>query len=495
MATLPASEQLLARLTVPAQPASLSAVLGIVRDLSAKQGLTARTVERLAFIAEEACGNIIETAYAGEEGGTFDLIMQTRPGKIVIALEDQGLPFNFRRFENEQGTSLSELLGRLFRGTIRCRSLGQRGNRVEIVHDLPSATPLAHVAEQEIARGSHPEIALDAPVDIRLMMPEDAEGLTRCLYRTYGYTYVDQFMYDPEQILQRQRAGLMHSVVAANDAGEVVGHVALLLEHPADRVGESDEAFVDPRYRGHHLFEKMKTLLCDHARDLDKYGMYGEVVTAHPYSQKGILAVGGRETGVELAILAPGLAFRDIPQAKKQRQSLMLMYVSVAAPPTRSVYLPPAHEAFVRNLYERIGLARHMAAIPDTSEELPAAAQVDVTVDADNNLAVLRVRAAGKDLEELIRFRLRELCQERIDWIALDLPLSDPLVMRFEPWLEGLGFTFAGVLPELVDGDVLRLRYLNNVAFDPELTQVASDFGREVLAYVLKARADVDGDK
>jgi serine/threonine-protein kinase RsbW len=56
--------------------------------------------------------------------------------------------------------------------------------------------------------------------------------------------------------------------------------------------------------------------------------------------------------------------------------------------------------------------------------------------------------------------------------------------------LESLGFFFAGVVPEKDDRDVLRLQYLNRVTIDAQQIQVASDFGRELLDYVLRAQAN-----
>ena len=66
---------------------------------------------------------------------------------------------------------------------------------------------------------------------------------------------------------------------------------------------------------------------------------------------------------------------------------------------------------------------------------------------------------------------------------------ADPAAMQFTERLEQLGFFFGGIIPEKDKGDVLRLQYLNNVAIDPSQIQVASDFGKELLAYVLQAQA------
>lgn len=47
-----------------------------------------------------------------------------------------------------------------------------------------------------------------------------------------------------------------------------------------------------------------------------------------------------------------------------------------------------------------------------------------------------------------------------------------------------LGFFFSGVIPEMFDGDFLRLRYLNNVRIDPAKVVLATEFGKELFDYI-----------
>jgi len=119
---------------------------------------------------------------------------------------------------------------------------------------------------------------------------------------------------------------------------------------------------------------------------------------------------------------------------------------------------------------------------------VPLSSQVDVKVQTDAGRAFILVTQYGADLEDLVRFRLRELCLRRIDCIYIDLPLSNSATPKFCASLEMLGFFFGGVIPEMSDGDALRLQYLNNVDVDPENIKIASDFGKELLGYVIKAR-------
>jgi hypothetical protein len=101
--------------------------------------------------------------------------------------------------------------------------------------------------------------------------------------------------------------------------------------------------------------------------------------------------------------------------------------------------------------------------------------------------AAIRVAACGRDLPELVRFRLRELCLRHVAWIGLDLPLSDPALPSLCAPLEALGFFFAGVVRELADGDVLRLQYPERGGRRGASAHIASDFGRDLFGYVVEA--------
>jgi serine/threonine-protein kinase RsbW len=55
--------------------------------------------------------------------------------------------------------------------------------------------------------------------------------------------------------------------------------------------------------------------------------------------------------------------------------------------------------------------------------------------------------------------------------------------------LDELGFFFGGVVPELLNGDVLRLQYLNEVDIEPGDIRTGSDFGQELVNLIFQARS------
>ena len=69
----------------------------------------------------------------------------------------------------------------------------------------------------------------------------------------------------------------------------------------------------------------------------------------------------------------------------------------------------------------------------------------------------------------------------------MDLPLCDPATQHYCATVEKMGFFFSGIIPELHDGDVLRLQYLNNITIDPRKVVIVTEFGCVLFNYVLRS--------
>ena len=478
-------EQQIARLTLAAEAQYLVPALAFIREAAGPLGLAAPDVLGLARAVEEVASNVIRQAFEPGQRASFDIVVLRRPGRLVVVVEDQGLPFDFTTLEAGEGPGLTAPSLTGFADAVRFANLGTGGNRVEIVKRLPF-TPIdayAGVAEQAAAAPPSAE-----PVTVRLMMPDDAVAVARCTYAVYGYTVPDDYLYFPDHMREMLEGGLLEVCVGVTPRGEVVSCLTREVDHPGAAVGYLGEGMVVPHFRGHRLLEQMLSFLMRQATEQGMLGLYAEAVTVHPFSQKSNLALGAFETGVQLADEAPTVVFKQIDDgAPKKRTATVLSYLKTSEGPRRTVYPPAHHRAIIERIYARGGLARDVRAAPGGSPELPAAAQVRVDVFPGWSEAALHVTTYGRDLPDLVRFRLRELRLRRIDWISLDLPLSDPAAQELCAPLEALGFFFAGIIPELAEGDVLRLQYLNAVEADVESAQLASDFGKELFAYVVAA--------
>jgi anti-sigma regulatory factor (Ser/Thr protein kinase) len=374
----------LARLRLCADPALLAATVHFVQETVASLGFSADDSLRLGLVVEEACLNVIKHAFEPGEEGSFEVSVERRPSQLVVAVEDQGLPFDAHAVAKGAHTGLGAVLMRAFADEVAFINLGRRGKRVELVKNLPSREVSELLTSEDRARAGG--LIEKAPAEIqpvlRLMRAEEDEAvnLARCVYRSYGYSYISDLLYFPDMVLEHLRSGLMISCVAVAPDGEVVGHLALTKDRPGDRVADSGKAVVDPRFRGRHLFEDMKRFLAAQARELGMYGCYSEAVTVHPFTQKGNLALGSHETGYLLAFVPDSVLFKKIEGGRQtQRQTACLFYLRVNPEPEREVFAPPRHAAMLRRIYTE-GALRRVLREDAPAHGLPEHSRLDVKV-------------------------------------------------------------------------------------------------------------------
>ncbi|CAN5859238.1 hypothetical protein BH18ACT11_BH18ACT11_09730 [soil metagenome] len=477
-------EEQVVRVTVSTDAGLLPPVIEFVQQMTQRLGLG--DIGQIAGAVELVCMNVIEHAFAPEEDGSFDVHVLREPGRVVLAVEDRGLPFDYSRLQAGEDGTVLETLHRAF-DEVRFVNLGRRGNRVELLKHLPHADVRENLPEEEHRKTLEAAaVAEDVPLEIRMMLPEESFELSRCVYRSYGYSYDWDYIYYPDRIRELQEKGLMRSCVAVTPEGEFVGHLAVTVEHPDSPVGEAGQAVVDPRFRGHHLFPKMKTFMAERSGDLGMYGLYSEATAVHPYSQKGNLQLGARETGFLLGYIPASVSYKQIGAEREGRRgSVALFYMRVTGEPEREIFPPLPYLTEVRLVVEHNGLRRVIGEAPEPTLR---PSRMSVEVRQDHNLAFIRVEKPGADLTELVHRHLRDLSLHRVDCVYVDLPLSDPATPGAAAGLENLGVFFGGLIPEAHagGGDVLRLQFLNNVEVQPGDVSTASDFGEELLGLIFQ---------
>ncbi|HKH49290.1 MAG TPA: ATP-binding protein [Thermoanaerobaculia bacterium] len=489
-------ERPVARVTVATDAELLPAAMDFVRQVARRLGLRDKAAEHLDRAVETVCRNVIERAFGPDEAGQYDVEILRRPGLVVIAVEDRGLPFNYAHLRDDEDTTLPEMLHRSFADQVRFINLGRGGNRVELIKHLPHADVREQLPEEEHSRTVRaPDAPANTPLEIRMMRPEESFELSRCVYRSYGYSYDWDYIYYPDRIRELQEGGLMRSCVALTPEGEFVGHLAVTVEGPDSPVGEAGQAVVDPRFRGHHLFPKMKTFMAEQARSTGMYGLYSEATAVHPYSQRGNLQLGAQETGFLLGYIPASVSYKEIGEDREGRRgSVALFYMRVNDEPERAIYPPAAYLETTRRIIEHNGLRRTIE--DDSGSPLPPFTRMSVNVRRDHNLAFVQVEEPGADLQELVRLRLHELCLHRVDCIYLDLPLSHPATARTAAGLGDLGFFFGGIIPEAhggaLGGDVFRLQYLNEVEIRADDVRTASEFGQELIEFIFQQKRAVE---
>jgi anti-sigma regulatory factor (Ser/Thr protein kinase) len=472
------NENILAHLTLRNRASYIQSAVNLVKTIVSLEGLSDKQILHLETATEEACLNIIQHAFEPGEEGSFDIYILRPPGKIVVALEDKGLPFDPAAIESGQQGGLGLRLMRGLADEVRFYSLGRKGKRVE--------DPAELLTEGDLKNIKNKETLSDEPVTFRKMTITDATGLTRCVYRTYGYTYGSDYIYNPPEVREMLASGMLESFLAVTLSNEIVGHLALIYHKSGAMVVESGQAVVDNRFRGRKLFEKLKKELLEYARNMGLYGVYSEATTAHPFSQKGNITLGAVETGFLLGYAPESLSIKNIETSSKEfRLSNILYYLKVNEEPKRTIYLPENHYAMLTRIIGKINLNREIGQ-PGYLPDLHNRTVVFSKIKPEWGHAIITVSEYGSDFVPVVKSLFREIKNQKIDAIYLDLPLSNEYTPHFYSKMESLGFSFSCLIPEYEEGDVIRMQYLNNFTVDPDKIAVASDFGKELLSYIMK---------
>jgi len=479
-------EQTIISIKILAELEYLPIIIELVGSISEKSGLESKQVRQLQLVVEETCMNVIEYAFDPDETGYYEVEIIRKPGKIVISIEDQGLPFDFKKFNPDKNTGLGMSITKAFADEIHFLSVGRQGNRIDIVKNLSyqHIDDLFH-KDEKIKTDLQVKADLNIPLTFRLMKEDDSINVARCMYRSYGYSYGNEIVYYPEKMKEHLIHGVLQSCVVLNPENEIIGHLAMMLNKPDAVVGETGMAVVDPRFRGRSLFKKMKNFLIDYAREREMKGIYSEAVAVHPFTQKGNISIGAHETGFLIGFTPTTMFFKKIQHKERtKRQTTILFYYLVNGDVGREVYIPEQHRSIVESIIDFNNLKRKIKNKPDKLEKTHIKTIIDVEIQTETRRAFLRVRNYGEDFIELVKSHLREFCLHRIDCIYIDLPLSEPECQLFCEPLEKIGFFFAGIIPEMYNGDVLRLQYLNNVEIDFDEIAIVSEFGKNLYKYV-----------
>ena len=126
-------EREISRISLNAEREYLGAVLAFLREATGRLGLGEADVKGLEHAVEEVCVNVFERGFGPVQAAGLDVVLLRRPGHVVVAVEDQGLPFDFMSLEAGAGTGLAAPSLSHFADAVRFVNVRIRGNRVEIV--------------------------------------------------------------------------------------------------------------------------------------------------------------------------------------------------------------------------------------------------------------------------------------------------------------------------------------------------------------------------
>ena len=467
---------------VLADAAPLESAGAAVRACALGNGFEAERATRLQVVVEE----LIREARLREEAATA-------PGDVVVEVAFDGTTLEITVVDHRLPLSAAQsrhlpsrrLLSLGFVDHLHIGFAGTTGNvascRLAMAPDHPDDLVHAEMLEPDAPDAPDAE---QAEIAVRLMTAADADGLVQCVFRCYGYTYPNPSMYQAKAIRRQLESGAMVSVVAVAPSGEVVGHVACTFDRPGDVIPEAGKMIVDPRYRGHHLAERLSLARAEVAAERSIPGVWSETVTNHPASQLLAIQRGAAEVGLLIGVGPQSMLMSGLPNQESVRHSLLAVFTPTGPLPAATISAPDHVAGHLATVVGRLGIEREIRTEPVAPTR--ARARMHSSASALAGSVEIRVHELGLDLVEQVADVLDEYLALAPASVHLHLPATDPSAAWAVVELERLGFVWCAWTPAfLPTGDAIRLQRVGDHPVHLETIVCARPEGEEVRDFVV----------
>jgi len=462
--------------------APLESAGAAVRACALSKGFEADRATRLQVVVEELIRECRMREAASTTPGDVSVEVAFDGSSLEVTIVDHRLPLSA---EQSRHLPSRRLLALGFADHLHIGFEGPSGNVATCRLTMASAYPddLLHAEMLEPDAPDAPG-AEQVEIDVRLMTPAEADGLVQCVFRCYGYTYPNKSMYQAAAIRRQLESGAMISVVAIAPSGEVIGHVACTFDRRGDVIPEAGKMIVDPRYRGHHLAERLSLKRKEIAAERAIPGMWSETVTNHPASQRLAIERGAAEVGLLIGVSPQSMAMTGLPSQQSVRHSLLAVFTPTGPFRAATLSVPGYAAEHLATLAGRLGIEREIRT--GLVEPTRARSRIHSCASAVAGGVEIRVQEIGQDIADQAADALDEYLAMAPATVHLHLPATDPAAGWAAAELERLGFVWCAWIPAFLPaGDSIRLQRVSDHPVGLETIVCARAEGEKVRDFVV----------
>jgi phenylalanine ammonia-lyase len=312
------------------------------------------------------------------------------------------------------------------------------------------------------------------------LKPEDAWGVARCFFSSFGAGYAFKMYFDPDYLLEADRTGAIRLAVARTDKGDIVGCGVLYRSSaPNPKVYELGRYVVLPEYRNTDVALNIQDFVVDKllpGMEVDQ--VFGEAVCHQVFDQKFWAMSKFRETAIEVGLM-PAAAYG----LEGDRVSTLLQFHHVKGC-VIDLYIPAEYQEAMEYILGGLSLQRRVvrsdAPVPlhhhtRTACEYYDFAQVArvnvVTVGSDflKTVQGLEVQAEGRGV------RMQEVF----------LNLGESWTGHAITQLRERGYFFGGFLPHWFGSDGLLMQKVLDMP-DLDAIKLFSERAHRILGFIRK---------
>lgn len=425
----------------------ISAASAFSYKWSFNSGLDHFKALKLSVAVSEIVTDIVQFAF-GNRLGEFEMSFILQDKHVEVIIHELGEPFDPERHKYNPSKALKsgnfdgagfELVRNLLDDFIFLNK-GKEGIEFRLLqqmsHDHVPQLPKINIDQR--SRSKTPKYK------VFRTSPEDAEDISKLIYRTYGHTYYKDAMYYPKKI----ELSLVHkekfAVLTRTQDNEAVGYFAVVFSTDSN-IGEVGEAVVALNHRRKGIMKLMLRKLIDISLEKGLLGLFGEANAAHTFSQKANARFGFVTTAINLAMSPPFDATGLDPLTKNQPVSAVLEYVPLKKRAIEYGYIPREYKLIFKAIYKSLGISIKDKRLP--KDIYKHKTDLDIKINYAGAYAIVVVKEYGPYILDYINQTLEDLEGTKLNSIFLDLPIHLPATKVIASDLRKMGFVFSGLMP------------------------------------------------
>lgn len=484
----------LTRITVPRTLWGLKPLQSYVRQLAEVCGVAPDKLLHVEMLVEELGVNIARYALKDDPDGQIEITVLKDLSAFVLRFHYRGVPYGFDidRPKDELGQISLDLIHGLS-SSYSMKDNGKAGQTVEVKIALPEGSLAPALDIPRLLKTRQEEGLATDETYIRHIADSDMKLLVQCLYSVFGYNYSADYMYNAEALVKRRADRLYEGIVAVNSKEEIVGHVGLLKSAPDDCICECGQAFVMPQYGKRKLFTLLKEELIHYADEIGLMGVFSSAVTGHPFTQRGNLALGCVETGLELGYIPADVESMIKRRGEGKRQPVMNFFKTTSHANRQTLWLPACHRDIIAETYRQLAIDRDLRLSP-RQQIAEGPSVIHIEINSIWNQAHLSIGKAGSEdfvqrIETLLLRAGSAGCAVCYVSLPLDSPDTAPIVDMLQ---DKCGFFYSGIMPYEAGGtDTIRLQcLLGPDPIAPDDVMAESEWGRTLRDYIFRNREE-----
>ena len=447
----------------------IETVLTVISHIARHFSMPDKDIDKLCIATEEAMANVINYAFPPTETAYFDIGITVSGMDFMVTIRDKGKPIDFSTLalnnEKLEGLGVKMMYG--LTDKLAFRNLGSEGREQCLIKYLEDLPHYQRRMQEETS-----EMPENIDFDVHPLKEEEAIEVAQCIYDEFGYTYVSELIYYPQQFYEACQNGEIYSLVATTPAGEVAGHLALMISKEFPGTAEMGIGVVKRKFRKYSVMNRLTTLIIGYAQHaLNLQAMYAQPVAYHTITQK--MCNNYHLTPCAFALHYTNDEFATTFAGGENRSNIACAMLPFEFS-SKDIYLPDEVLQMIREIITNMNIDRRI--LKGNPPQASRNTISTLSINKRMRLGKCFIEETGVNIEEELKRTMLTVKREKCAVVEIYINLFDAAAPYAYECAKKYNFFCTGVMPQTTKGDYLIMECLMNDVVDYNAVKTIEPF-------------------